>query len=778
MRKMSKGLSFVLVLALILGSFSMVSAAVTAAPGDIAKLSDIEGILGQEEIEVCQYLGIITGNPDGTYLPDKDVNRAEFAAIITRTMGIPESALAGFSTTSFLDTSGYGWAVPYLAYCHSKGIMLGDGHGNAMPGRTITVNEAMTMICRALGYVENSALLTGSWPSNYITLAQNLWLYDKLDRNVSLMTKEMSAIAIYNALMTQKVAVATDGKTEFQWVEYPNTSAEKDGVIACFLNTGLECDFHNMFLGDDLATPSNSLIGIVDKIGAYGIAFFTKDDELIAFKMANNFQLLTGYIDGNSLIANDGKKYSFSESMDKMLQAHFPVFVENGEFYSCSDALSAKIITTGAVKGSDNGGKLLGTIAEHWTDGEMLTISGKVSGLTIREVWGVVGWVATETGQIASADLRDIEEDDALFGLDLPLDYYSEVAEKQISMVGIDSIEDLAVDDVVYVYATGGTGDVIRIAASNDTVEGTIDEVSVDDDYVVIDGEEYGFSADYLVCGDGASVSDVEGEVGSDAEALLDAYGNIYDIDATGGELGMFGVVEFWGDGSANGDSPFVRLTNRDEDSLRHYFVGKKVKWYDTTISNTGGSPKSFGTLANLRYYVEQTFNGTSGSAISNDAMYNRLVGYKLNSADQISEFKVGLSIGSAAPLTIKSRTVASVGGKDYKIDKNAAVFFFDGDDIGTSTVANIDLEKAKNMSNGAISVVFSRDGKTITAMLITDKAANATSDSVFGVVNSVTFAASGGDDYTILRGLFDGDDIKSLSTTTGLGRIETHGYL
>ena len=204
-----------------------------AAGTNVVKLSDIEGTLGQAEIEFCQFLGIITGNPDGTYLPGKDVNRAEFAAIITRTMGVPESTLTEFSTSSFKDTSGYSWAVPYLAYCQSKGIMIGDGNGNAMPGRTIKVSEAMTMICRVLGYVDNSELLTGSWPENYIALARKLWLYDKIDADAKLMTKEMSAIAIYNSLTVQKVSVASDGKTALLWL------AGQDGAIACFLNTGL-----------------------------------------------------------------------------------------------------------------------------------------------------------------------------------------------------------------------------------------------------------------------------------------------------------------------------------------------------------------------------------------------------------------------------------------------------------------------------------------------------------------------------------------------------------
>lgn len=151
---MRKVLSFVLVLALVLGSFSMAFAANTSSG-----LTDIAGNANEDAIKVAYDLGIVTGNPDGTYLPGKAVNRAEFAALITRALAIPDSALAGYTSTTFKDTVGYGWAVPYLAFCQSKGIMIGDGQGNAMPGRTITVNEAMTMALRAIGYTENSSLL-------------------------------------------------------------------------------------------------------------------------------------------------------------------------------------------------------------------------------------------------------------------------------------------------------------------------------------------------------------------------------------------------------------------------------------------------------------------------------------------------------------------------------------------------------------------------------------------------------------------------------------------
>ena len=74
---MRKVLSFVLVLALVLGSFSMAFAATTATSGG---LTDIAGNANEDAITVANDLGIITGYDDGTYKPDQAVNRAEFAA--------------------------------------------------------------------------------------------------------------------------------------------------------------------------------------------------------------------------------------------------------------------------------------------------------------------------------------------------------------------------------------------------------------------------------------------------------------------------------------------------------------------------------------------------------------------------------------------------------------------------------------------------------------------------------------------------------------------------
>ena len=75
---MRKALSFVLVLALIMGSFSFAFAADT----DNQKYSDIAGKKCEGAVTVLSALGVVDGYADGTYKPEKGVTRAEMAKLL------------------------------------------------------------------------------------------------------------------------------------------------------------------------------------------------------------------------------------------------------------------------------------------------------------------------------------------------------------------------------------------------------------------------------------------------------------------------------------------------------------------------------------------------------------------------------------------------------------------------------------------------------------------------------------------------------------------------
>ena len=96
----------------------------------------------------CASAGIITGYPDGTFLPDGSLTRAEAAAIIARTFGLSSDT----SESSFWDiTSDYLWAVQYIEACVDAGIINGYADGTFLPGQNVTRAEMAKMIAAACG---------------------------------------------------------------------------------------------------------------------------------------------------------------------------------------------------------------------------------------------------------------------------------------------------------------------------------------------------------------------------------------------------------------------------------------------------------------------------------------------------------------------------------------------------------------------------------------------------------------------------------------------------
>ncbi|HPX70990.1 MAG TPA: S-layer homology domain-containing protein, partial [Bacillota bacterium] len=101
---MRKVLSFMLVLAMILGSFSMVFALEFPDVDPDAKYHDAVAVLSD--------LDVVSGYTDGNYKPDNVVTRAEMASLIIKALGIAPAASA---TTRFPDVPSTHWASGYIA---------------------------------------------------------------------------------------------------------------------------------------------------------------------------------------------------------------------------------------------------------------------------------------------------------------------------------------------------------------------------------------------------------------------------------------------------------------------------------------------------------------------------------------------------------------------------------------------------------------------------------------------------------------------------------------
>ncbi|WFA08522.1 S-layer homology domain-containing protein [Tissierella sp. Yu-01] len=166
-----KVLSLVLALVMVLGSFSFVSA---------ASLNDVAGTVYEEAVGRLSLLGILEGYPDGSFKPEGEITRAEFAAVAVRAKGLANAAKAAEGLpTGFTDVPTWNWASGVVGTAAKAGIVNGVGHGLFAPQAPVKYEEAITMLVRALGY-EASATAKGGYPYGYLIVANEIGLLDEV----------------------------------------------------------------------------------------------------------------------------------------------------------------------------------------------------------------------------------------------------------------------------------------------------------------------------------------------------------------------------------------------------------------------------------------------------------------------------------------------------------------------------------------------------------------------------------------------------------------------
>lgn len=95
-------------------------------------------------IEALAGRGIINGISADCFAPDQTMTRAEFAAIVTRGLGLHPS-----SGSTFADVASDRWYAPYVGAAYAYGIVGGTSADAFSPELTITRQEAAVMVTRA-----------------------------------------------------------------------------------------------------------------------------------------------------------------------------------------------------------------------------------------------------------------------------------------------------------------------------------------------------------------------------------------------------------------------------------------------------------------------------------------------------------------------------------------------------------------------------------------------------------------------------------------------------
>ena len=109
----------------------------------VIELSDINGCWAETNIKVLVNTGVIAGYPDGSFRPDNNISRAEFAVVLVKTFNLKAA-----SGKVFTDTSGH-WAQDYIATAQALGIVNGYDNDYFGPNDLITREQMAIMIVKA-----------------------------------------------------------------------------------------------------------------------------------------------------------------------------------------------------------------------------------------------------------------------------------------------------------------------------------------------------------------------------------------------------------------------------------------------------------------------------------------------------------------------------------------------------------------------------------------------------------------------------------------------------
>lgn len=501
---MRKVLSFVLVLALVLGSFSMA----------FADFSDMAGEKSSEAVSVLKDLGVVAGYPDGTFRPDQIVTRAEMARFIVAALGLEQFAVG--TTSKYSDMGQAPWAQGYVAYGTSLGFISGYPDGTFKPNQQVSFQEAASMLVRALGYTE--AFLPGGWPAEWMIKANSLGIFDDVTMASGAAGADRGAIAqmLYNSLELEIGQVNNDNV----W----NAFVPSDTMLI-----RLGAEFVPAFV---VTGAEDSDINLRPYVGKY-VTAYSNDGDIITISEVKSSTLKGKFItfEGTDTTAGsiimDG--YVF-EASDVKYTVNVAGTTDSALFFSNGDIATFNLDKT-----------------------TTFTLEVKLSGKVIQDVYSVSKWTVSDHFMFSDSDADAIADDQELGISDFILDNNDDIDLHSFQLLGAASLSAIDEDNVVYVYAN--INDEIRkIEVGTATATGRVTVENAASDKFTIGGKSYDLSKTF----------DSKPVLGDTGTAYLDYSGKIYSWDKEDSATGNYAIVLDAEDSTTSLNSDRVKLLLAD----------------------------------------------------------------------------------------------------------------------------------------------------------------------------------------------------------------------
>ena len=189
-----------------------------------------------EAAEVLTNLKVMQGYDDGSFLPQRNITRAQVATMIYRaaTSDVTDTQTPIYADyDKFDDVQSDDWFAGYVNYCGNAELIKGFTPTTFGPNKNVTGYQVLAMILRAVGYDQNDEFTGSGWEIRTASTAESLGILDNV-QDATLgqpATRELVAELIFRAMIVPTVEYTNafgyqQNKTTLGWNEFKLFEAE------------------------------------------------------------------------------------------------------------------------------------------------------------------------------------------------------------------------------------------------------------------------------------------------------------------------------------------------------------------------------------------------------------------------------------------------------------------------------------------------------------------------------------------------------------------------
>lgn len=543
---------------------------------------------------------------------EETITRADFAVYAGRILNVDE--FSQNSVTYFVDIPLDHWALNSINTLVTMGYISVPQDNNFRPDDAISFEEAVKILVSMLGY-DRYAQYNGGYPKGYMKTAQKIEMLDDIE-DCTALTYEKAVILFANALnipIFEEVIFENDytsfsqSKTETLLSMYQNIY-RTEGVVDAINNSSI---YSESGVGENRISVDGTLYESAEInlkfLGCDVVAYYFKDEKSslgqIKFIMLNYDSKKMIYITDEDFVSFDDSfnlRYYKNDSSPRVTEKTLPrnaCYIYNG--VAITDNIVEKMnITNGSIK-----------ILQTETVGGYTVIIEQASVMVATHVDAENKRVYCNGGEENYLDFSGSKIDCVIFN-------------KNHSKIDFSAIK---AEDVLTVFEVPGKSMYVYL---NDTVvSGTLEKIKVDETskYFVINGIEYKVNSTFY----DSLIREIS--VGDTATFKFDLYGEIAFLKITNkNDEFLYGY--YCGMAKTDGIDKTVRIRLFNQNGeIVVYDIADRVKIDGGAHNGAEEISSALNVSLNEAQVIYSTLSGSN-------AYKNRLIRYKLNTENKISE--------------------------------------------------------------------------------------------------------------------------------------------